>query len=294
MSPPPGAPERWLVLAVRTPPDPDAAALLTDALLGLGGRAVWEEAGRLVTHLREPDDPDAFTRDAQARLRAATALPELALESSWQPHEEWAETWKRGLAPRRLTPRLIVTPSWESPEAGPDDVVIRLDPGMAFGNAEHGTTRGCLRLLDRVLRPGERVLDVGTGSGVLSIAAARLGASAVLGLEGDASACEVALENLARNGVRERVTVRECWADAEQLAALGTFDGVIANIEAATLGPLLPGLGACVRAGGWVILSGLLAPDCEPLLDLATSHHLSQAAVDEDGEWRSLLLRRSR
>jgi ribosomal protein L11 methyltransferase len=287
----PHTPDRWLVLRAAVPADETAAALLTEALLALGGRAVWEEDGQLVTHLPEPENADGFTRDAEARLRRAAGLSELALETAWQPHEEWADTWKRGLAPRRVTHRLLVTPSWESPETRPGDLVIRLDPGMAFGNAEHGTTRGCLRLLDATLAPGERVLDVGTGSGVLSIAAALLGASEVVALEGDPIACEVALENLARNGVAERVSVLHAMADADALARMGPFHGATANIEASTLRALLPGLGRCTLPGGWIILSGLLAAEAGDLQDLARALGLSLAAVDEDGEWRSLLLR---
>jgi ribosomal protein L11 methyltransferase len=287
----PHTPSRWLVLRAPVPAHETAAALLTEALLTLGGRAVWEEDGRLVTHLPEPENPDGFTRDAEARLRAAAGLPDLVLETAWQPHEEWADTWKRGLAPRRVTHHLLVTPSWESPETGPGDLVIWLDPGMAFGNAEHGTTRGCLRLLDATLLPGERVLDVGTGSGVLAIAAALLGASEVIALEGDPIACEVALENLARNGVAERVSVRHAWADVDALARMGPFHGVTANIEGSTLRALLPGLGRCVVPGGWIILSGLLPAEAADLQDLARALGLSPVAVDEDGEWRSLLLR---
>lgn len=288
----PGAPSRWLVLGVRTPLDEVTAELLTDSLITLGGRAVWEENGRLTTHLPEPDDPEAFLTHARARLRCLALAPDLELEAGWQPHEDWAETWKRGLAPRRITARLVVTPTWETPEVRPGDVVITLDPGMAFGNAEHGTTRGCLRLLDAVLTPGGRVLDVGTGSGVLSIAAALLGAREVVAIEADPFACEVARENLASNGVADRATVHETWAGADTLASLGSFDGVIANIEGSTLRALLPGLHACARPGGWVILSGLLADETDSLVHPATALGLSVEAQDADGEWRSLLLRR--
>jgi ribosomal protein L11 methyltransferase len=287
-------PRNWLVLGVRSPSDgEDAAALLTEGLLALGAKAVWEENGRLITHLPEPADPDAFIRDAEASLRCLTGDPALAVEVSWQPHEEWAETWKRGLAPRRVTDRLVVTPSWEIPAALPGDVVVTLDPGMAFGNAEHGTTRGCMRLLDRVLTRGERVLDVGAGSGVLAIVAARLGAREVVALEADPVACETARENIERNGAAAQVRVVEAWADAVSLAKLGHFDGVLANIESATLHRLLPGLAACVRPRGWMILSGVLEPELDPLIRAATGQGLTREDLDADGEWRSLLLRRS-
>jgi ribosomal protein L11 methyltransferase len=286
-------PRTWLVLGVRSPSGgEDETGLLTEGLLALGGRAVWEERGKLITHLPEPADPDAFVHAAQVELRRITGDPDLTVEASWQPHEEWAETWKRGLAPRRVTERLVVTPSWEIPAALPGDVVVTLDPGMAFGNAEHGTTRGCMRLLDRVITPGERVLDVGSGSGVLAIVAARLGARAVVALEADPVACETARENVERNGVAAHVKVVEAWADAVSLSGLGGFDGVLANIEGSTLHRLLPGLAECARPRGWMILSGVLEPELDGLTRAAASLRLAREDVDRDGEWRSLLLRR--
>jgi ribosomal protein L11 methyltransferase len=282
---------RWLVLSVLLPSGETSAALLTDTLVHLANRAVWEEDGRLVTYVPEPPDPDSFIIDVQNDLRSLAGLDDLTLETRWQPHEDWAETWKRGLGPRRVTPRMIVTPTWEQPDAQPGDLVIRLDPGMAFGNAEHGTTRGCLRLMDGVLAPGQRVLDVGAGSGVLSIAAALLGASEVIAVECDSYACEVARENLALNGVAERATMREAMADSVTLPAYGTFDGVLANLEGGTLRALLPGLKGCLVPGGWVILSGLLAGEAPGMLELAEGIGLAREAVDTDGEWRSLLLR---
>jgi len=283
---------RWLVLAVR-PPDNDeqAEALVVECLIELGGRAVWEEAGRLVTHVAEPDDPIAFLAHAEDRLREVGGA-DLELESDWQAHEDWAEIWKRGLAPRRLTPRLIVTPSWETPELQPGDIVITLDPGMAFGNAEHGTTRGCLRLMDDTVSAGDRVLDIGTGSGILAIAAVHLGAREVVGLDGDPLACEASRENLVRNHAMERVTIQESWATVASLEGLGVFDGLVANIESGILRPLLPGIRAAVRPGGWVILSGILGEELDSVLQDAESHDLVRPSVDADGEWRSVLLRR--
>ena len=285
------SPTRWLVLSVTSPSQEDAVSLLTEGLLASGGRAVWEEGGCLVTHVPEPADPEAFREDVAGRLRA-WAGSAVEVRTWWQLHEDWAENWKRGLAPRRLTPRIVVTPSWLEPAAGPEDVVITLDPGVAFGTAEHGTTRGCIRLLDRVLAAGARVLDVGTGSGILAIAAARLGAAQVVAFEGDPLACEAARENLVRNDVLDRVELREAWADAGSLRAEGVFDGVTANLESALLEKLLPALRESVRPAGWIITSGVLEGELEALLGAAGALGLSEESLDQDGEWRSTLFRR--
>ena len=145
-------PARWLVLLVSRPADEEECVLLAEALLEVGGRAVWDEGHRLVTHLLPASVSGA--EQVVERLRWLTGRPDLEVDTSWQEHEDWAESWKRGLAPRRVSPRLVVAPSWEVPSVPAGVALVVLDPGVAFGNAEHGTTRGCLRLLDGVLQGG--------------------------------------------------------------------------------------------------------------------------------------------
>jgi ribosomal protein L11 methyltransferase len=216
----------------------------------------------------------------------------LEVRTGWQEHGDWARLWKRGLAPRRVTERLVVAPSWTAPELRPDDLLIVVDPGMAFGTAEHGTTRGCLRLLDGRVRPGDRILDVGAGSAILSIAAALLGAEVVHAVEMDELAVPTARENVAANGVEARVRVEGVRLDAEGVASRGVYDGVVANIEVGHLVPLLHGLRSATRPGGWLLLSGILAEEEEEVRALAEVDDFSVDEVDADGEWRSLVLER--
>ncbi len=282
------SPRRWMEFAVRSPSAGEPEALLAEGLVALGGRAVAEEEGGwYVSHFEEPADPDGFVAGARAWFDGFPALGEVELRTRWIDHEDWAETWKRGLEPRRITNRLWVTTSWHPVEPGPGEHVVVVDPGMAFGTAEHGTTRGCLRLLDRTVRPGERVLDVGAGSGILSIAAAALGAAEVLALEGDDLAEEALAENVERNGVADRVRWSTRWADPSLLASLGPRDGVVANIETGVLGPLLEGFAASLRPGGWLILSGIPAEEWDAFAARVTVSGFALEAVDEDGDWRS-------
>lgn len=285
-------PTRWLEVSVVLP-SADASHQVARRLLELGGRAVVEDSGRLLTHLAEPDDPARVASRLRTTLAGDLGVPDVEVRLDWQAHRDWSELWKRGLAPRRVTPRLVVTPSWCHPEAGPEDLMIVLDPGMAFGTAEHGTTRGCLRLLDAAVRPGQRVLDVGAGSGILSIAAARLGATRVLALEADAWAVEPARENVVANGVAGTVEVRAGWVDPEDLAALGPHDGVVANIETGMLTRLMPGFRAAVRSGGWLILSGIQHPEWEGFVRDAARAGFRLETPDTDGAWRSGLFRRT-
>ncbi len=286
---------RWLELrARRAEPGGEEEAeeegVLADALLSLGGRAVEERDGWLVTHVRAPPDPETVRADAARRLEERVGA-RVEVVCGWRDVEDWSEAWKRGLAPRRISARLWVTPSWE--EAGlrarlpPGAHVVVVDPGMAFGTAEHATTRGALRLLDRALVPGARVLDVGAGSAILSVAAALLGAAEIVAIEGDPVAGEYARENVVRNGAGERVRWVGAWANGDLLRALGPADGVLANLESGTLRRLLPGLRDALQSGGWLILSGVLAEEWEGFADEVARAGLARVETDADGEWRS-------
>jgi ribosomal protein L11 methyltransferase len=279
---------RWLELRARCPTAGEGAALIADALVALGGRAVEERDGWYVTHLQEPADPDAWVAAVREALVEATGLERVEVVTAWQAHEDWAESWKRGLAPRRIGSRVVVRPSWSDPlPLGPDDVEVVLDPGMAFGTAEHGTTRGCLRLLERALRPGDRVLDIGAGSGILAVAAALLGASEVIAVEGDTLACEALHENVAVNGCADRVRIDCAWADAERMKSYGRATGVIANLET---GILLPLLDAFVAASdGWLIVSGILVDEWPAVERALSAARCAVVSIDADGEWCSAL-----
>lgn len=280
-------PRRWLELGARSLSGDPGGALLPEGLVALGGRAVEERDGWYLTDLPEPPDADRFLRDARMRLEELTGVSDLELRVRWQEQADWAEIWKRGLRPRRIGARIIVTPSWEEPGAGPDDCVIVIDPGMAFGTAEHGTTRGCLRLLDRVPVEGATVLDVGAGSGILSVAAVKLGAKEVLAVEGDPLAHEALEENIARNGVRERVTTKLWRCDAAGLARLGPMDGALANIETGGLRGLLPGMRAAVRLGGWLILAGITVEEWADVSAEVEAMGFRLVQDDVDEGWRS-------
>jgi ribosomal protein L11 methyltransferase len=283
-----GAGRRWLVLSVRSPSAGDRDALLADALIQLGARGVVERDGWFVAWIAEPDDLDALLDRARTLLREETGLDDIRLEHGWQDHEEWAESWKRGLHPRRIGARIVIHPSWEAPaETRRGDLVITLDPGMAFGTAEHGTTRGCLRLLEGTVARGDRLLDVGAGSGILTIAAVGLGAAEVIAVEGDPLACEAMRENLERNEVSDRVRVQERWADADALAALGPVEGVVANIETGLLRPLYRGFAEALSPGGWLIVSGILEHEWEHVRGEVEAAGFRFDALDADGEWRS-------
>jgi ribosomal protein L11 methyltransferase len=157
---------------------------------------------------------DAQAEDARQRIEQALwhlgqMRPVGPLQTRTLEEEDWANAWKQHYSVLRVGERTVVVPSWLQHEARPDDVVLHLDPGMAFGTGLHPTTQLCLRLLERYASPGQAVLDIGTGSGILAIAAAKLGAGPVLALDNDPVAVAVAAENIARNGVGDTVRAAE-------------------------------------------------------------------------------------
>lgn len=280
--------DRWLGIRVRQV-DPHLAPLVSELLMEMGGRAVLEEERDLTTYLLPSPDPGTQVAQLERSLAELVGPSGPAPEVSWwwQPQEDWAELWKQGLGPREVGDRVLVVPSWEPRPDASGRVVITIDPGMAFGTAEHATTRGALRLMEGVVAPGERILDLGAGSAILAIAAARLGASAVLAVESDPLACEAASENLEANGVADAVELLNHYATAEWISSLDPVDGAVANIEAGFLRPLLPGIARVVRPGGWVVLSGILRDQRADVLNEALAQGLIADGEDAEDEWWS-------
>ncbi|RNC72238.1 MAG: 50S ribosomal protein L11 methyltransferase [Desulfuromonadales bacterium] len=198
--------------------------------------------------------------------------------------EDWATGWRQHFAPARIGRHLVIKPTWEpfTPEAG--DLIIELDPGMAFGTGTHPTTKLCLEALEKLGHPGD-VLDVGTGSGILAIAAAKLGAPRVVGTDIDPDAVEVARDNCTLN----QVTVELCTTP---LAAIpGRFQVVLANILAEDLVRMAGDLTAMVASGGHLILSGILVEREPFVIDGFARTGLSHIETTREGEWCCLLYR---
>ncbi len=188
--------------------------------------------------------------------------------------QDWVQLTQSQFEPIRVSARLWIVPSWhQAPD--PDAIVLVLDPGMAFGTGSHPTTRLCLEWLERHLNPGATILDYGCGSGILAIAAAKLGAREVVGVDIDLQAISAATNNAERNELSARFA-----NSTEKLE--GQFDIVVANILSNPLRALAPALCAHVRPGGQLVLSGILAEQAEELIEVYATHlGLGVAAVRE-------------
>lgn len=290
---------RWIEVAVdATDRSVDA---VTNILLeeGCGGTAVGGSsdcvAGARVTGYFPADDrAEARLRTISERVRGLPAFgldlvsEELAIR--WVEDTEWLDAWKQFFRPIRVG-RILVTPSWEHPSPEPGDVVVELDPGMAFGTGYHETTRLCLLALQDRITGGETVLDVGTGSGILAIAAARLGASRVVGLDVDRTAVEVAASNVRAAGLDGAVQIRE--ADSPR-AFDGEADVVTANIVAETIIDLADALIEKTRPGGTLIVSGIILDREADVSRRLSALNVEPIGQRYEGEWAALEFRRPR
>jgi ribosomal protein L11 methyltransferase len=201
--------------------------------------------------------------------------------------QDWANAWKEHYAIQHIGQHTVIVPSWLEYETQPGDTVLHLDPGMAFGTGLHPTTRLCLRLLEEAVRPGCTVLDVGTGSGILAIAAAKQEAAHVLAIDNDPVAAGVAHENVEHNGVA--ATVQVACATLEQ--ADMQYDLVVANIIAGVLMALADNLLAAVRPGGTLILSGIILEREAEVVQAFAAAGLPQHERHQEGEWLALVYR---
>jgi len=247
-----------------------------------------------------PAGPDLETRRGQleeALWHLGQLLPLPAPEYRSVVAADWAESWKANFQPIRIGRRLMIVPAWLTPPLAPGDVEVRLDPGMAFGTGTHPTTQLCLQAIERHLKPGQPMLDLGTGSGILAIAAAKLGAGPILAVDIDAEAVRIARENAVANGVAERLHIDD-GSLAEVLA--GRYGPqwvgvpfVVANILARVIVNLLEaGLAQTVAPGGLLVLSGILDSQAYQVLGALPQHGLTLAAQEQIEDWVAIIARK--
>ena len=287
---------RWQELAVTCScrASEAVAAILHQATSGI----VVEDSPHQVTYKAYvPEGPqlEQFSSDLAAKL---ASLPAILLEEgapavsrSWVEEEDWAESWKAYYVPMRVGRTLVIKPSWqawppaEDPAAArPDDLIIELDPGMAFGTGAHATTRLCLIALEDWVRPGVEVMDLGCGSGILSVAALKLGAAHVLAIDADPLAMEATRANCERNHVQGcEVCLHEGLEDLN-----GQWDVVVANISAAVIMAQTLPVAQRLSPGGLFICSGFYVGHDEEIADLLEEHGFELLRREEMEMWSCL------
>ncbi len=271
--------------ALRVVPGPTQREALARWLVVASGHAVEERAdGSLAACCASAEETSALVRQVQLEFGVPAELDEL-------PETDWRTRWRDGIEPRRIG-RLLLVPSWRSESEPHLGARIILDPENAFGSGEHGSTRGALALLERHLRRGMTVIDLGSGSGILSIAAVALGAARAIGIECDEEAIPVAERNAERNGVAG--ATRFLHGDAQILAPLaGPADLALSNILRTVNVTLLPAIREALVPAGLAIFAGMEQAEATAFAGPLEAAGFEPVEEWTDAGWWSVAARRS-
>ena len=289
----------WIAVTVRVPARLEEAVVTAFALEGCLGIETRSTA-------RTRDDPRAtlvvwfsgrralktVTRLAAGRLAAAGVPPAITPRVARVADGRWVERWQTSLRPMPIGRRILALPEGCAMPPGTKRIVIHIPFGQAFGTGELASTRLCLRLIERHLKAGDRVVDLGAGTAILSVAAARLGAGPVLAVDNDPVALRVARDTLTRNRLAGRVELRR--GDASGGLRDGIVDLALVNIGATVIERLLPGLASALAPGGGAVLAGILIEDETHLAAHAAGLGLRVADRLRQRPWSALLVRRPR
>jgi len=295
--------KRWLEISVTA--DRDAV----DDLVGYlnryctGGAVVEESAPEIDGPISDRVTVKGFlsSSDEASRQKLEIALLLLSRASGISEPvtrmldpEDWAESWKAYFPPLQLGRRTVIVPTWREYEARPGDVILRIDPGMAFGTGLHASTRLCLIALEQLIKPGLRVLDVGTGSGILAISAALQGAANVDAIDTDPLAVQVTNENAALNRVEARVRATQGTLPGDAppgipIHAGSNYDLLLVNILAEIIIGMAEGIAGALSSGGCVIASGIIESKSGAVTQALVRAGLVIDKAVPDGDWIALI-----
>jgi ribosomal protein L11 methyltransferase len=200
--------------------------------------------------------------------------------------EDWVNKWKKDIKPIKVTDKIVIKPTWEEYQKQAEEIIIELDPGLAFGTGYHGTTSGCLEMIEKYLQPDFDVLDIGTGTGILSIAATKLGAKSNFALDIDPVAVKVAKENAKLNQVLDQID----FAQGDLLDIVGgEYDLVIANILPHVIKRLIPDLPKVAKLGSISILSGIIEEKADMIKDELKNYNFEVKEIIQKEQWITIV-----
>ncbi len=284
--------EQWLEVSVQvTPEAAEAAAEILRTNGATNGVALDEQKVVTVTAYYPQDERLAGRlANIEAELAAVEARIGTcrlgALQVREVSEESWINNWKPYFQVTPVGQHFVIKPAWKEYQSRPGEIVLDIDPGAAFGSGTHYTTALCLAALEKLVRHGMQVVDVGTGSGILAVGAIKLGAGSVQAVDIDSTAVRQAQANLTRNGIGRQVTVRE--GDLLTGTA-GQFDLIVANILADIVISMLPDVPGKLKPGGYFLTSGIIVERQADVVAAAARAGLSLIAVTTSGGWVALV-----
>jgi ribosomal protein L11 methyltransferase len=266
--------------------------LLFDDLVGMlsvkGYEGFWEEGIRLRAYVRSESWNGSRRKELEEVVSSITeqhALPTPAITTRLIEDQNWNALWEAGIQPIRVSDRIIVAPTWHPYSPALGELVLTIDPKMSFGTGHHETTRLMVQLLEKHLLPGNTMLDVGTGTGILAIAGVKLGATSAVGVDNDEWSFGNAQENVKLNGVQESISI--VLGEIQDLPAK-EFDIVAANIQRGIIEQILPHMRQRLAAGGRILISGLLDADLAPMRTALAAQRLRPIDELHEKEWVAL------
>ncbi len=287
-------PSSWLQLSLKAP----QAALdtISNYLIERGSPGVVLKRDEVRAFFAGPTKSSTLKRDVQRFLKGIKGIypgvGEQPLRWTILKDRNWNDSWRRFFTPQKVGRCFWITPPWVTPPQSPRRKVITIEPGMAFGTGTHATTRSCLEFLEEVMgtlgREGVTALDVGTGSGILAIALAKIGASKIWAIDNDPIALKAARDNIHRNWVGKLVRLSNSGPEQVQ----GSFTVVVANLTAETIISLADSLQKKVSPEGYLILSGILGPKTGEILSRFPRNQFILACRKNQKEWVTLLLKK--
>ncbi|MBU0463489.1 MAG: 50S ribosomal protein L11 methyltransferase [Proteobacteria bacterium] len=231
-----------------------------------------------------------FKKIKEKALKLADLDIKIDIQTEIVDEKDWAEAWKAYFEVTPITDRITIKPAWKDHDAREDEIVIHLDPGMAFGTGTHPTTAMCIKLIETYLVPGSTFLDIGTGSGILMIAAAKLGAERIMGIDTDEVAIEVARQNFAKNEINTDLFDLSCTSLDK--TDKRPYNFIVANIIAQVIVAILPEISIRMTQDTTIVLSGLIKDRQKDVLAALEAHHLCVIHEEYVDEWVTLAVKK--
>jgi ribosomal protein L11 methyltransferase len=281
--------EVYIEVVLNAPADDALRELLSYQLYGLGFSGFLETDNGFHCYIPKVLWNDAVKSEIHSIVEEQRPSPIAISGITEIENQNWNRQWEESIQPVEVSERIVIAPSWHSLPAKAGRLVLVIDPKMSFGTGYHESTRLMLRMMERYITPKSFVLDVGTGTGILAIAAVKLGSRHAVGIDIDEWSYINAKENVARNGCDRRIDIR---LGSLESVPESEFDFILANITRSTITELFPAFVKKLGQHGTVLLSGLLADDRERMKAVLNEHRCILLSVDEENEWIGLAARK--